>query len=76
MSCGTSGSSKKYFLFLTIGVSIWKRRLAFMGALAYVVRVYARLVEIGAETPAKNPYVVEMYKSALEGRLYSMSIPI
>ncbi len=30
--------------------------VAFMGALAYVVRVYARLVELGAETPAKNPY--------------------
>ena len=36
--------------------------VAFMGALAYVVRVYARLVELGAETPAKNPYVAEMYK--------------
>jgi hypothetical protein len=48
--------------------------LAFMGALAYVVRVYARLVELGAETPAKNPYVAEMYKLAL-GKLYSRSIP-
>lgn len=37
-----------------------------MGALAYVVRVYARLVELGAETPAKSPYVAEMYKLALE----------
>ena len=45
--------------------------VAFMGALAYVVRVYARLVELGAETPAKNPYVAEMYKLALEGKLYS-----
>ena len=44
--------------------------VAFMGALAYVVRVYARLVELGAETPAKNPYVAEMYKLALEGKLY------
>src|SRR5919198_869910 len=49
--------------------------VAFMGALAYVVRVYARLVELGAETPAKNPYVAEMYKLALEGKLYSRSIP-
>jgi methane/ammonia monooxygenase subunit C len=49
--------------------------VAFMGALAYVVRVYARLVEIGAETPARNPYVAEMYKLALEGKLYSRSIP-
>ena len=49
--------------------------VAFMGALAYVVRVYARLVELGAETPAKNPYVAELYKLALEGKLYSRSIP-
>ena len=49
--------------------------VAFMGALAYVVRVYARLVELGAETPAKNPYVAEMYKLALEGKLYSRFIP-
>ncbi len=49
--------------------------LAFMGALAYVVRVYARLVELQAETPAKNPHVAEMYKLALEGKLYSRSIP-
>jgi methane/ammonia monooxygenase subunit C len=44
--------------------------VAFMGALAYVVRVYARLVELGAETPGENPY-----KMALEGKLYSRSIP-
>ena len=37
--------------------------VAFMGALAYVVRVYARLVELGAETPGENPYVAEMYKN-------------
>ena len=30
---------------------------------------------LGAETPAKNPYVAEMYKLALEGKLYSKSIP-
>src|SRR3989304_4167210 len=54
----------------TIGVVV-----AFMGALAYVVRVYARLVELGAETPGENPYVAEMYKMALEGKLYSRSIP-
>ncbi|MEK6971243.1 MAG: ammonia monooxygenase, partial [Nitrosopumilales archaeon CG15_BIG_FIL_POST_REV_8_21_14_020_33_23] len=47
----------------------------FMGALAYVVRVYARLVELGAETPGENPYVAEMYKMALEGKLYSRAIP-
>ena len=40
--------------------------VAFMGALAYVVRVYARLVELGAETPAKNPYVAEMYNWLLK----------
>ena len=49
--------------------------VAFMGALAYVVRVYARLVELGAETPGENPYVAEMYKMALEGKLYSRSMP-
>jgi methane/ammonia monooxygenase subunit C len=49
--------------------------VAFMGALAYVVRLYARLVELGAETPGENPYVAEMYKMALEGKLYSRSIP-
>jgi len=49
--------------------------VAFMGALAYVVRVYARLVELGAETPGEDPYVAEMYKMALEGKLYSRSIP-
>jgi methane/ammonia monooxygenase subunit C len=32
-------------------------------------------VELGAETPAKNPYVAEMYKLALEGKLYSRAIP-
>jgi DNA-binding transcriptional ArsR family regulator len=30
---------------------------------------------LGAEIPAKNPYVAEMYKLALEGKLYSRSIP-
>ena len=49
--------------------------VAFIGALAYVVRVYARLVELGAETPGENPYVAEMYKMALEGKLYSRAIP-
>ena len=46
-----------------------------IGSLAYIVRIYARLIELGAETPAKNPYVAEMYKLALEGKLYSRSIP-
>jgi methane/ammonia monooxygenase subunit C len=41
--------------------------LAFIGALAFVVRIYARLIELGAETPAKNPYVDELYKLSLEG---------
>ena len=48
--------------------------LAFMGALAFVV-VYVRLVELGAETPAQSPYVAETYRLALEGKLYSRSIP-
>ncbi|MEM3103083.1 MAG: hypothetical protein QXL93_00190 [Candidatus Nitrosocaldus sp.] len=49
--------------------------VAFMGALAYVVRLYVRMVELGMETPPSNPYVAEMYKLALEGKLYSRSIP-
>jgi methane/ammonia monooxygenase subunit C len=49
--------------------------MALMGSLAYLVRVYARLVELGAERPARNPHIAEMYKLALEGRLYSRSIP-
>jgi len=73
--CGTFGSSKKSYAvpnhwMFNMGVVV-----AFMGALAYVVRVYARLVELGAETPGENPYVAEMYKMALEGKLYSRSIP-
>ena len=39
--------------------------VAFMGALAYVVRVYARLVELGAETPGENPYVAENVQDGL-----------
>ena len=50
-------------------------RESFMGASAFVVRVYARWVELGAETPARNPYVKETYKLALEGKLYSRSVP-
>ncbi|AIF85171.1 Ammonia monooxygenase/methane monooxygenase, subunit C [Candidatus Nitrososphaera evergladensis SR1] len=49
--------------------------VALMGSLAYLVRVYARLVELGVEMPARNPYLAEMYKLALEGKLYSRSIP-
>jgi methane/ammonia monooxygenase subunit C len=49
--------------------------VSFMCALAYVVSVYARLVVLGSETPGENPYVAEMYKMALEGKLYSRSIP-
>jgi methane/ammonia monooxygenase subunit C len=41
--------------------------LAFIGALAFVVKIYARLIELGAETPAKNPYVEELYRLCLEG---------
>ena len=49
--------------------------VAFMGTIAYIVRVYARMVELGVETPARNPYLAELYKLALEGKLYSRSIP-
>ncbi len=49
--------------------------LAFIGALAFVVRIYARLIELGSEVPSKNPYIAEMYKLALEGKLYNRSIP-
>ena len=30
-----------------------------------------RLIELGAETPGENPYVAEIYKMALECKLYS-----
>jgi methane/ammonia monooxygenase subunit C len=46
-----------------------------IGSLAYIVRIYGRLLELGAETPVKNPYMAEKYKLALEGRLYSRTIP-
>jgi methane/ammonia monooxygenase subunit C len=46
-----------------------------IGSLAFITRAYARLIELGAETPPKNPYVAEMYKLALEGKLYSRTIP-
>jgi methane/ammonia monooxygenase subunit C len=49
--------------------------VALIGSMAYLVKVYARLVELGAEIPPKNPYLPEMYKLALEGKLYSRSIP-
>jgi len=32
-------------------------------------------VELGAETPAKNPYFAEMYKLVLQAKLYSRTIP-
>jgi methane/ammonia monooxygenase subunit C len=44
-------------------------------SLAYLVRIYARLIELGTETSLKNPYMAEMYKLALEGKLYSRTIP-
>ena len=46
-----------------------------IGSLAFLVRIYARLIELGAETPVKNPYIAEKYKLALEGKLYSRTIP-
>jgi len=46
-----------------------------VGSLAYLMRTYARLIELGAETPLKNPYMAEKYKLALEGKLYSRAIP-
>jgi hypothetical protein len=36
--------------------------------------VYASIVELGAESHTKNPYVAEMYKLALERKPYSGSI--
>jgi methane/ammonia monooxygenase subunit C len=45
-----------------------------IGALAYLMRIYARLIELGTETPVKNPYIAENYKLALEGKLYSRVI--
>ena len=32
-------------------------------------------MELGAETPAKNPYFAEMYKLVLQAKLYSRTIP-
>lgn len=46
-----------------------------IGSLAYLIRTYARLIELGAEIPVKNPHMAEMYKLALEGKLYSRIIP-
>jgi methane/ammonia monooxygenase subunit C len=46
-----------------------------IGSLAFLVRIYARLIELGVETPVKNPYIAEKYKLALEGKLYSRTIP-
>ena len=46
-----------------------------IGSLAFTTRAYARLIELGAETPPRNPYVAEVYKLALEGKLYSRTIP-
>lgn len=46
-----------------------------IGSLAYLIRTYARLIELGAEIPVKNPHMAEMYKLALEGKLYSRTIP-
>jgi methane/ammonia monooxygenase subunit C len=48
--------------------------LAFMGT-RRCSAVYARLIEFGTGIPAKNPYLAEMYKLALEGYLYSRFIP-
>jgi methane/ammonia monooxygenase subunit C len=46
-----------------------------IGSLAYLIRTYARLIELGAEILVKNPHMTEMYKLALEGKLYSRTIP-
>ena len=46
-----------------------------IGSPAFTTRAYARLIELGAETPPRNPYVAEVYKLALEGKLYSRTIP-
>jgi methane/ammonia monooxygenase subunit C len=46
-----------------------------VGSLAYLMRTFAKLIELGAETPLKNPYMAEKYKLALEGKLYSRAIP-
>ena len=72
--CGTFGSVEEIFAvpnhwMFNMGVVV-----VFYGALAYVVRVYARLVELGAETPAKNQYVAKLNKLALEGKLHSRFI--
>jgi methane/ammonia monooxygenase subunit C len=32
-----------------------------IGSLAYPMRIYARLIELGAETPVKNPCIAENY---------------
>jgi methane/ammonia monooxygenase subunit C len=39
------------------------------------VRIYARLIELGVETPVRNPYIAEKYKLAFEDKLYSRTIP-
>ena len=49
--------------------------IGMIGSLAYLMRIYGRLIELGAESPVKNPYMAEMYKLALEGKLYSRTIP-
>jgi methane/ammonia monooxygenase subunit C len=49
--------------------------MGMIGTLAFVIRVYVRLVEIGTEIPPRNPYMAELYKLALEGKLYSRTMP-
>jgi methane/ammonia monooxygenase subunit C len=41
--------------------------VALIGSLAFLMRIYARLIELGSETPVRNPYIVEKYKLTLEG---------
>jgi methane/ammonia monooxygenase subunit C len=45
-----------------------------IGSLAYLVRIYGRLID-SYESPVKNPYIAENYKLALQGKLYSRTIP-
>ncbi len=76
MRCGTFWFVEEIFAvpnhwMFNMGVVV-----AFMGALAYVVRIYARLVELGAETPGENPYIAEMYKMAFRRQIVQQINPI
>lgn len=49
--------------------------IGMIGSLAFIVRLYVRFIELRAENPPRNPYMAELYKLALEGKLYSRTIP-